>query len=312
MQPSDTSARYLQIDEIAPVVEVAGCFQLQDRDFTYRIPGHHLILIESGEIEARTPGGALCARPHDLLCFRPAERNEYSPRGSTLTYQAQILFHPPPLHQLTPWLDGIGPLPCQLALGAAFEPMRRVFEALCLELNRSGAASRLRVRAAVHEMLALVAEAASDGRSPAPHLDPWQRVRMRLHLDISKDISIAQLARQMGLTADHFIRRFRQRFGMSPKAYHTQARMLAAVRLLREGDKPVKAIAHRLGFSDANAFTRVFKRHVGVLPSELRSGASQPVPDASTLHGKLFALNQPIFPPHAGPDWAQRWRIRGE
>ena len=44
-----------------------------------------------------------------------------------------------------------------------------------------------------------------------------------------------------------------------------------AVELLQRTDIPVREIAVRVGYTDANYFTKVFKRHLGVTPTEYRN-----------------------------------------
>ena len=45
----------------------------------------------------------------------------------------------------------------------------------------------------------------------------------------------------------------------------------AAEELLRQTDIPVREIAPRVGYTDANYFTKVFKRHCGCTPTDYRS-----------------------------------------
>ena len=45
----------------------------------------------------------------------------------------------------------------------------------------------------------------------------------------------------------------------------------AAEELLRQMDIPVREIAPRVGYTDANYFTKVFKRHCGCTPTDYRS-----------------------------------------
>ena len=53
---------------------------------------------------------------------------------------------------------------------------------------------------------------------------------------LGTELSNTELAQQMGLSNGHFIRLFKQRFGLSPKAYRTRARLRQAVlMLLRDG-----------------------------------------------------------------------------
>jgi len=302
---------HLTLDQLQPVVELAGFWHLEeDRWFKYRIPGHHLMLVESGQIESRTPQGTFTARAHDLICYRPTELNEYGNHGPTLYYQTHINFVPPPQPQLTPWLNENGPLPALLPMGAAFEDMRRLFETLCLEVARPGAAHRLRVRAAVFELLAVIADVLSKQPAAAASLDPWQRARLRLESELAADLRIDRLAREAGLGVDHFIRQFKRRFGVTPKACRLNARLREAARLLRGTDRPVKTVAYELGFADAKAFARLFRKRLGVSPSDLQSATPlRPAADLPAAKA-LYPVNQHVVPPEAGADWFERWRCR--
>lgn len=53
--------------------------------------------------------------------------------------------------------------------------------------------------------------------------------------------------------------------------YLTAYRIERAVELLQQTDIPVREIAVRVGYTDANYFTKVFKRHLGVTPTEYRN-----------------------------------------
>ena len=46
---------------------------------------------------------------------------------------------------------------------------------------------------------------------------------------------------------------------------------VSAEELLRQTDIPVREIAPRVGYTDANYFTKVFKRHCGCTPTDYRS-----------------------------------------
>ena len=53
--------------------------------------------------------------------------------------------------------------------------------------------------------------------------------------------------------------------------YLTAYRIDRAVELLQQTDIPVREIAVRVSYTDANYFTKVFKRHLGVTPTEYRN-----------------------------------------
>ena len=60
--------------------------------------------------------------------------------------------------------------------------------------------------------------------------------------------------------------------GQAPIDYLIERRLGAAMRLLRETDRPITDIALETGFSDSNYFARQFRRRTGTTPSAFRVG----------------------------------------
>ncbi len=306
MNEQALKSEYLALDEINPEVDLASFYKLEDAWHRYRIPGHHLLLIKSGRVDAVTPQGRIHGKAGDLICFRPTEHNEYGNKGELTFYQMHVNFAPAPRENLTPWLNEAGPLPIHLTLGDAFDAVRKSFETVLLELGKTGAKHQLKVRAAVFDLLATVAGVASHQPLESVELDPWYRSRLLLGGDLNRELRLEDLAQSLGISRDHFIRKFKERFGVSPIAYRTQIRLSEAIRMLRDGNRSIKAIGLGLGFSDTKTFTRTFKRYFGVPPSEFLQTALEPRKEVPPKAG-LFPLNQHVLPPHAGPTWINKW-----
>jgi AraC-like DNA-binding protein len=304
---ANSSRRFLTLDQVSPAVHLASCLNWEKRQWhNYRIPGHQMMLIEDGCLHARTPLGEFTARAGDLLCFRPAGLSEHSILGPARFLQTHIDFAPPPRHHSTPLFDEFGPLPPLISLGAVFEEMRSVFETFCIEITQPGSVHRLRLRAAVHDMLALIATVLTPDPAVYTRLDDWQRLRLRLDAELHAECRVEQMARALGLSPAYFIRAFRERFGVTPKAYHTAARLREAVRVLRGTEMSVKTIAYELGFGDAKAFARLFQRHLGILPSDVRGGKMTPLVEGAPSHG-LYRINAHLLPPGTPADWKKRY-----
>jgi AraC-like DNA-binding protein len=60
--------------------------------------------------------------------------------------------------------------------------------------------------------------------------------------------------------------------GISPARYVTKLRMEDAVATLRASALPIKAVAQRCGFADADYFSKVFRRTHGMTPRAFRRG----------------------------------------
>ena len=85
-----------------------------------------------------------------------------------------------------------------------------------------------------------------------------------------KEIFINEIAEQMGYSTPHLINKFKGYYGITPKAFVSQVRILKAKELLLATDKLSREIAYRLGFSDELYFIHFFKKHTGLTPRQFR------------------------------------------
>ncbi|MFI1577342.1 AraC family transcriptional regulator [Embleya sp. NPDC020630] len=83
--------------------------------------------------------------------------------------------------------------------------------------------------------------------------------------------TIAALAAEAGVSRTSLAERFTARVGQPPLTYLTEWRMALAAELLTEPDATVAAVARRVGYADAFAFSTAFKRVRGLSPSAHRT-----------------------------------------
>ena len=81
------------------------------------------------------------------------------------------------------------------------------------------------------------------------------------------------LARHSGLSRAHFFRLFEQATQVPPRVFLNVLRLERAVAELVDGEAAIGSIGDRLGFDAAPHFTRFFRDHAGVSPSEFRAVA---------------------------------------
>lgn len=79
--------------------------------------------------------------------------------------------------------------------------------------------------------------------------------------------TVAALARIAGMSRAAFARLFTRTLGAPPLRHLATMRMREAQRLLLVTDEGLAAIAGHLGYASEFAFSRAFKRHVGVAPA---------------------------------------------
>ncbi|MFT4050608.1 MAG: PocR ligand-binding domain-containing protein [Solirubrobacterales bacterium] len=96
--------------------------------------------------------------------------------------------------------------------------------------------------------------------------------------EIEKDptafLSVAKAASYLALSESHFSRLFKQHTGQSYITFVTNKRLERAKLMLTHTDKPVLRIATELDFQPLNYFSRTFKKHVGLTPSQYRQQRS--------------------------------------
>lgn len=79
--------------------------------------------------------------------------------------------------------------------------------------------------------------------------------------------SLAAAARY---SPSHFLRSFRDVFGMTPHELLTESRMAMACELIRGSDLAICDIASSVGYESRHAFSRLFKRETGSTASDFR------------------------------------------
>lgn len=86
-----------------------------------------------------------------------------------------------------------------------------------------------------------------------------------------KDISAKDVAGILGYSDVYFSKVFKQLFDDNFINYLTKIRIDRAKVLLKDVSFNIKEIGKSVGYADSNYFTKVFKRSIGISPSEYRS-----------------------------------------
>jgi len=87
----------------------------------------------------------------------------------------------------------------------------------------------------------------------------------------SANISLEAMARVAGVSPNHFVSLFTKATGLSPHQYVLRARIDSAKLYLKDKTLSIAEVSRRTGFRTQEHFTKVFRKIVGVTPSEFRS-----------------------------------------
>lgn len=89
------------------------------------------------------------------------------------------------------------------------------------------------------------------------------RVFMEKHLD--QEIELDKIAASAFMSRFHFIRKFQEVYGLTPRQYLRDLRIAKAKELLRNG-LPVTTVCFDVGYSSLPTFSKIFKRGTGFSP----------------------------------------------
>lgn len=88
----------------------------------------------------------------------------------------------------------------------------------------------------------------------------------RMHAQLSRSWTVAQLAQAAALSRSAFFERFTQNVGVPPMEYLLAWRMAVAKVLLRRDRLGIAEVAERVGYASQSTFSTAFSRHVGQAP----------------------------------------------
>ncbi len=102
-------------------------------------------------------------------------------------------------------------------------------------------------------------------------VDMINLARLRIRESLEVDLTIQQVAEDLGVSYSNFRKLFKEFTGISPALYQQDLRLQRAKELLATTTLSIKEIAYRLRFESPDYFSSKFKIKTGKKPSEFRN-----------------------------------------
>lgn len=156
--------------------------------------------------------------------------------------------------------------------------VNEIFGKLIVELKSNRLTSRLRVKAAILELISVFLEelpGSLKAAEPSQELQKIDTVLQYIDDHLADNITVEELARQVYLHPNYFIVFFKSMTGYSPIQYVNQRRMEMAKTLLMQPECNISDVAARVGMQ-IYYFSRMFKAHTGLTPSRYRKQSVSP------------------------------------
>lgn len=222
---------------------------------------HLLYYVESGGILLEYAGKSTVIRAGSIVILPPGkEFHMRVPEGDS----------PPAFWRLRmvlpqPWTSAV-----VHPRSTALQP---VIAALVEEIPAERPYRRERIRGLLLALFAQLArnETHADHHGGEARMGTSERQRLECYVSQNPMATPRDLARLLDLTLDYFTRRFRETYGIPPRAWLLEQRLQAAAMMLTEGSEDAAVIAQRVGFSDPRRFSRRFRQRFGNPPGRFRS-----------------------------------------
>jgi AraC family transcriptional regulator len=266
--------RSLAIGDCWRVVDIVCTCGSRDRPFEERPLSMSISLVLSGAFAFRSDGGTTLLSAGSWLLVNPDQAFECShPHGEgdrCLSFQ----FSPGLFEHLAHEAG---------AARARFEhyrlpPLRQLAQltaraATALEEHDSLEEVAFELAGAV---IPLAAEPRARATTTSGYSHRIASVLRRLESDFQRPHSLAELARDAGLSSYHFLRVFKGATGITPHQWLLRARLRHAAQLLVTTPSAVTDIALDVGFEDLSNFIRSFRAEFSASPRQYRAAARNP------------------------------------
>ena len=173
-----------------------------------------------------------------------------------------------------------GDIPPSLGLRSCVRDhaISEILNLLFAEVELGGRSTRLYIDSLAHALtvrfLFLGERKPGQTRGPTATLTrrKLSRVQELIESRLDADLTLRELAAEVGYSRSHFLRTFRATTGVTPHRYILNRRIERARRLLREADISIAQVAYRCGFSSQAHLTLAFRKVCGLTPGEYRRG----------------------------------------
>ena len=110
-------------------------------------------------------------------------------------------------------------------------------------------------------------------------INPVEKAMAFLRMNISTNPNLDAIAKHADKSVSQLIRLFKEQTGKTPHELHLDMKTAQAKRMLRESSHSMQYIAYELGFCDAFHFSKTFKAHAGLCPTEYRKKHGHEFPE---------------------------------
>ncbi len=171
-------------------------------------------------------------------------------------------------------------VPCVVTVKdkAVHSRIKHLFNEMIANCTTETFMSNIMLEAHIRELIAIYLSAAGSENIKLKSIKDNERYSILLkYIDenIHRKITVEDMANELYLHPNYFIKYFKINFGTSPAKYINSRKIELACQYMRNRNMNVTDIAQALSFNDIYQFSKVFKRHTGFSPSYYKKYIAQ-------------------------------------
>ena len=143
-------------------------------------------------------------------------------------------------------------------------------------------------RSRLPPLLSLENLASSRPNANLGHAEIISRTRQYIFENLERRISLQELANHAAISPGYLSTIFKKEFKQNLVDYINMIKIERACALLRQGKYRIYEISYMLGYENAYYFTRVFRHHIGLSPSEYQKKEQKIAAEKPTHDGEQY------------------------
>jgi len=224
---------------------------------------YQLIYIKSGQMHFHTDGQKRPIAGGHVFLYRPGTAQYYSIDGIPTTF-FWIHFTGTAVTQM------LSSLPDGCIQTGALPEFERYCRAFYMDSQLIHRFDPLHYEGALITLFAAIAAKVAAATPDAQNYEKLNNALVAMNSSLSPRLSNDQLSELCGLDKRYFIKLFKRTTGTTPQQYYTVQIIDKARSLLEYTDYSVSQVAVLCGIEDSFYFSRLFKKHMGISPSDYR------------------------------------------
>lgn len=149
--------------------------------------------------------------------------------------------------------------------------IENVLDGMLLERKDNLSMSQTVIESYMNVLMTKILRKTVVGKTQIVQNDVWNEVADYIENNLSKDLSLASLAKKCFYNPSYFCRMFKEKFDVSLTEYVNKKRIEKVIEYLTDTNMTVNMIAEEVGFSNSSVLYRTFQSVMGITLNEYRN-----------------------------------------